>query len=495
MLQKLVTRQLLSIFSPLVLVQCLGYDQYRVKMKSDGHSIFSCSLNRFTEKDTIIKYAWIIENVPQNVLDKLTTYANFPSLTASVTLEDLPYNLLFRKMSCNISWKKNETYSDWNTPISSNTLTEAIQCPKENAVIKMNGYATDITIKEDTKYIAENSLCKRELRQWCSVDIAVLFEEEEAKRKRRCSAEETVPIIMKKGNCTERHPLNALTNGINISIMSSLSPNITSLLDAVEHVKMSVTVYNSQEHIFLQKCFINITVQNEEHYSRLCTAYNDPHITTFDSHTFNFMETGLFLLYKREYEMFEVYIKLCDCTNKGEKMIGATCIGEVVVVSEDDFILFRVHGEDIQIFSPDAQISSKLEKHSDYWSFIVTFPTGTRVLVQRDNYLRQSVEIYSSGYDKSNTTGLCGNSNDILKDDENFSTPQESSLRWRNGGDRYLITEHVHKRSLHCSCLKGKRQFCGFGLQAYLCITKKVKDFTAIYMRRAVKPPIKWPVL
>lgn len=68
-------------------------------MKSDGNSIFSCSLNKFTEKNTIIKYAWFIEGLPENVLNTLTIYENFPSLTASITLEDLPYNMLFRKVN------------------------------------------------------------------------------------------------------------------------------------------------------------------------------------------------------------------------------------------------------------------------------------------------------------------------------------------------------------------------------------------------------------
>lgn len=176
---------------------------------------------------------------------------------------------------------------------------------------------------------------------------------------------------------------------------------------------------------------------------KLCTSYNDPHMTTFDGKSWENHRPGEFVMYKHQHLPYSVNDLFSSC------VAGyATCNCGVAVRSNLSLYVVRTCA---QVSSTQTELLAfpyeklTLNKTSDLHVsklgrlFEVTFPTGTKVSfdLSYDDTWISSVRIRASVSDIDATEGLCGlingdQSDDFIPKQGNVSTDEQTFiLSWR----------------------------------------------------------------
>ncbi|KAK3609723.1 hypothetical protein CHS0354_011415 [Potamilus streckersoni] len=169
--------------------------------------------------------------------------------------------------------------------------------------------------------------------------------------------------------------------------------------------------------------------------AKICYAYVDPHMRSFDGRYYENQNLGVFVMYRHKSNKQEVQMKTKQCNS------FATCACSVAVRAGGDIFLIDL------CRSPEIinQVSCKenilhVRQISSYW-YQIYMPLGTMVSVIIHNWWGYestlSLDIHPSVRDVDETQGLCGVLNDNEGDD--FMTPSGSieidnnvfSISWR----------------------------------------------------------------
>uniref|UniRef100_K1RGG5 von Willebrand factor D and EGF domain-containing protein n=1 Tax=Magallana gigas TaxID=29159 RepID=K1RGG5_MAGGI len=176
---------------------------------------------------------------------------------------------------------------------------------------------------------------------------------------------------------------------------------------------------------------------------RLCTSYNDPHMTTFDGKTWENHRPGEFVMYRHQHLPYSVNVLFSSC------VAGyATCNCGVAVRSNLSLYVVRTCA---QVSSTQTELLTfpyenlTLNRTTDLHVsklgrlYEATFPTGTKVSfdLSYDDTWISSVRVRASVSDIDATEGLCGlingdQSDDFIPKQENNSTDEQTFLlSWR----------------------------------------------------------------
>ncbi|XP_059143879.1 uncharacterized protein LOC131931187 [Physella acuta] len=301
----------------------------------------------------------------------------------------------------------------------------------------------------------------------CKVNIEVSFVQTEV----NCQGRE-IPDVVLLGNCSQSHSLADFMTGIGLTLMATIE-NLDEYISREKKVKMNFKVSNNEDPNLFQLYTVNLSVF-DNHPLYLCQVVNDPHITPFQKNYYDFMMRGIYLLYKRKSEMFEVYAKAVTCYEGNPN----TCNKEVAIISEDDVVYFR---KDIavEVYSRDNRISSKIYRKG-HESFMVLFPTGTSVIVETDFGDTLKVLIQKSHYDDDNTTGLC-----------DVTEMEEKSSLWSKTGALFNFTGTSPQNAIECACLAHRAPVCNQGHLVYRC-EEQYDDITKDLLKAAITTPFNW---
>ena len=182
-----------------------------------------------------------------------------------------------------------------------------------------------------------------------------------------------------------------------------------------------------------QKSIQTATVKYQTHAGATCTSYGDPHFTTFDGRTYDFMGRGDYYLVKSP--------RLEIQTRQTQYYGGSATINTQVVVRFQKTVFVFTSGLLVK-----GQPTLKLQKLTQFkddrihilsvneQSYTVTFFDGSsiKIVVSDPSQKYFNVAVNLSGYFfNDGVSGLCGNFNGKREDDvlnpEDFKVPQPSN--------------------------------------------------------------------
>ncbi|CAC5422194.1 unnamed protein product [Mytilus coruscus] len=163
---------------------------------------------------------------------------------------------------------------------------------------------------------------------------------------------------------------------------------------------------------------VKIIQHDTEWHSKVCSAYSDPHMTTFDGLHYEHQYKGRYTMYQNKQRNMEVQIQLTSCYNDN---VFCAC-GIAVRAGADVFVINFCDGWSVIQFVACEYASvlyvSKMKHNNQHYR--ITFPTGTSISVRIArvnpvNFL--DIEIRPSADDFNNTEGLCGTLTNSCEDD------------------------------------------------------------------------------
>ncbi|XP_011438509.3 von Willebrand factor D and EGF domain-containing protein isoform X1 [Magallana gigas] len=247
----------------------------------------------------------------------------------------------------------------------------------------------------------------------------------------------------------------AVTFEFNESGNSSIVFNVTGYTDGMinyqnrtSRIHFNVSNYHYDRHGIWRNISIpeiKATVVDRDYLVdwKLCTSYNDPHMTTFDGKTWENHRPGEFVMYRHQHLPYSVNVLFSSC------VAGyATCNCGVAVRSNLSLYVVRTCA---QVSSTQTELLTfpyenlTLNRTTDLHVsklgrlYEATFPTGTKVSfdLSYDDTWISSVRVRASVSDIDATEGLCGlingdQSDDFIPKQENNSTDEQTFLlSWR----------------------------------------------------------------
>ncbi|VDI34522.1 Hypothetical predicted protein, partial [Mytilus galloprovincialis] len=184
-------------------------------------------------------------------------------------------------------------------------------------------------------------------------------------------------------------------------------------------VNLQATVSNTNMTIVgVPDIKVQVVQHDTEWNSKVCSAYTDPHMTTFDGLHYEHQHGGTYTMYRNKQQNMEVQIQLSTCYS--DKAFCAC--GIAVRAGADVFIITFCDGWSVIQYAACeyAPVLRVSKMTSDNQHYRIVFPTGTSIsvriaLVNTVNLL--DIEIRPSSDDVSNTEGLCGTLTNNCSDD------------------------------------------------------------------------------
>ncbi|XP_076113416.1 uncharacterized protein LOC143081066 [Mytilus galloprovincialis] len=168
------------------------------------------------------------------------------------------------------------------------------------------------------------------------------------------------------------------------------------------HIDLSKTIFTKYMNI----PNIHISVRDSPWDRKMCSAHNDPHMTTFDGLRYEHQQPGTYIMYEHAISErhMQVQIELTPC--------GSTvfCIcGLAVRAGADIFIIHLCSGKVIIKYASciDNILVVKRAKRNTK-RYKIKFPTGTEIFTDIFYGTTMNVDIKASGDDEGQSQGLCG---------------------------------------------------------------------------------------
>ncbi|CAG2250788.1 unnamed protein product [Mytilus edulis] len=182
---------------------------------------------------------------------------------------------------------------------------------------------------------------------------------------------------------------------------------------------------------------LHVHVQDSDSNRKVCSAYNDPHMKTFDGLSYEHQQAGTYILYEHNIleRHMQVQMELTPCNSN-----VAYCIcGLAVRAGGDIFVIYLCGGKTIIKYGTcyDKILKVKRAKRNTK-QYKITFPTGTEI--SANIFLHggyggtMNVEVRGSGDDKGQTQGLCGRMTGDTTDNmliRGTNTTDNSGGSWR----------------------------------------------------------------
>ncbi|KAH3881530.1 hypothetical protein DPMN_005456 [Dreissena polymorpha] len=219
---------------------------------------------------------------------------------------------------------------------------------------------------------------------------------------------------------------------------------------------------------------VDVDVQKDNTYSRVCYSHVDPHMKTADGQYYENQEDGEYLLYKNVKYGIEVQEKYKRCNNN-----YALCTCGIAIKAGADVFMINTCGTAVFtgfVSCRDGGILKIVNQGTR--QFYVYTPIGTwiDIYMHGSSYINtMNVDIYMAPKDKKQTEGLCGyfdgnNANDFrtrngttisassypyaftrswrLNDDENlFKTVRPPLRKWSETNGMYCVCDPPSTRN------------------------------------------------
>ncbi|XP_071176209.1 uncharacterized protein [Mytilus edulis] len=200
-------------------------------------------------------------------------------------------------------------------------------------------------------------------------------------------------------------------------------------------IKLRATISNTNlTAVDVPDIKVQVVQHHTEWHSKVCSAYTDPHMTTFDGLHYEHQQGGTYTMYRNKQQNMEVQIQLTTCYS--DKAFCAC--GIAVRAGADVFIINFCDGWSVIQYAaceyaPVLHVSKMTSNNQHYK---IVFPTGTAISVKIApvnpiNLL--DIEIRPSSDDFNNSEGLCGTLTNNCSDD----------FRLRNGNS-VMVSASCH---------------------------------------------------
>lgn len=354
------------------------------------------------------------------------------------------YSLNFN-VSCSVTIK-NATFGNTVFHNESSPYLAGITLEYSEIIVK-EGEQVEIHLKNSLPLSCPTSLSDSVKNESCRMPVNVWITTE--KFRERCRNGLLMGDLLIDGSQC------ALTFDFSEAGDSSIVFNVTGYTDGMINyenrtslIHFNVSDYPHDSHGIWRNISIpeiKATVVDRDHLVdwKLCTSYNDPHMTTFDGKLWENHRPGEFVMYSHQYLPYSVNVLFSSC------VAGyATCNCGVAIRSNFSLYVVRTCA---QVSSTQTELLTvpyeklSLNKTNDMHVskigrlFEVTFPTGTKVSfdLSYDDTWISSVRIRASVPDLDATEGMCGQingnqSDDFIPKQGNVSTDEQSFiLSWR----------------------------------------------------------------
>ncbi|CAC5390460.1 Low-density lipoprotein receptor-related protein 6 [Mytilus coruscus] len=231
-------------------------------------------------------------------------------------------------------------------------------------------------------------------------------------------------IVFNKENCGMELPSLNWNKSLYLDI-HGYSDGIYNHADRTTYIRLftnpnarnsTLNMLNIWRNLTVPEISVKVLDKDNVLTTRLCSSYNDPHITTFDGLYYHYMNVGEFVMYRNDNDPYWVHALFTNC---GWGWVGSSCNCGVAVRSRRSLFVIRTCREISRTqsdFFPQPRTYRINCDENDMFinpndnGYIVTLPSGAeiRIDVSSGSKFINPITIKPTIYDIGETKGLCG---------------------------------------------------------------------------------------